>query len=122
MSSICMRNVLDSPGQNLVLHTVTSCAATDSVVRAVASRLAQHMQTDSDASLLLSSIKPDEEVARSLVRLTWASSSGDYQLLESSWNDLGMVKLNTTVSPTQENEYSEDILLCKCVHGIDCYP
>ncbi|KAK4027909.1 probable ubiquitin carboxyl-terminal hydrolase FAF-X [Daphnia magna] len=113
MSSICMRNVLDSPGQNLVLHTVTSCAATDSVVRAVASRLAQHMQTDSDASLLLSSIKPDEEVARSLVRLTWASSSGDYQLLESSWNDLGMVKLNTTVSPTQENEYSEDILLCK---------
>lgn len=114
MSSI--RTVLDSPAQTIALHTVTSCAATDNVVRAVASRLALHMQADPEAGLLLSSVKPDEEVVRSLVRLAWASSSGDYQLLESPWNELGSVKLSTTVGPTPENEYSEDILLCKYVN------
>ena len=83
MSHICLRNLVESSNHNLLLQSSSSCIATDNVVRAVAVRLTQHMQGDSDANLLLCSVKPDEEVVRSLIRLAWASSNGDYQLLDS---------------------------------------
>jgi hypothetical protein len=113
MSHICLRNLVESPTHTVLLQNSSSCIATDNVVRAIAVRLTQHMQGDSDASLLLCGVKPDEEVVRSLVRLAWASSSGDYQLLDSPWDELGSVKINSFLTPIQENEYSEDTLLCK---------
>ena len=113
MSHICLRNLVESSNHNLLLQSSSSCIATDNVVRAVAVRLTQHMQGDSDANLLLCSVKPDEEVVRSLIRLAWASSNGDYQLLDSPWDELGSIKINSFLTHIQENEYSEDILLCK---------
>ena len=114
MSNLCLRNLVES--QTAVLQTSSPCIATDNVVRAVAGRLAQHMQSDTDATVLLGGVKPDAEVVRSLIRLAWASSSGDYQLLDILWDELGSMKPNNTAIPIQENEYSEDILLCKYVN------
>lgn len=97
-------------------QTITShCVPTDNVVRTVASRLAQHVQNDADPSVLLGGVKPDSEVVRSLIRLAWASSSGDYHLLDTPWDELGTIPLNTNTISILENEYSEDMLLCKYV-------
>ena len=114
VSNLCLCNLVES--LTVVLQTSSPCIATDNVVRAVAGRLAQHMQSDTDATVLLGGVKPDAEVVRSLIRLAWASSSGDYQLLDILWDELGSMKPNNTAIPIQENEYSEDILLCKYVN------
>ncbi len=116
MSHLCLRNLAELSAQTVVLQTSSPCIATDNVVRAVAGRLAHHMQSDTDATVFLGGVKPDAEVVRSLIRLAWASSSGDYQLLDTIWDELGSIKLNSTSILIQENEYSEDILLCKYVN------
>ena len=76
--NLCLRHLFES--QTVVLQTSSPCIATDNVVL-VAGRLAQHMQSDTDATDLLGGVKTDAEVAQ-----------------------------------LQENEYSEDILLCKYVN------
>lgn len=118
--SHCLRNHVDLPTQTALLQqqTISPCIATDTVVRAVASRLAQHMQGDTDVSVVLGGVKPDADVVRSLIRLAWASSSGDYQLLDTPWDDLGSMKLSSSSASLQDNEYSEDVLLCKYVNQL----
>ena len=61
MSNLCLRNLVES--QTAVLQTSSPCIATDNVVRAVAGRLAQHMQSDTDVTVLLGGVKTDAEAA-----------------------------------------------------------
>jgi hypothetical protein len=76
---------------------------------------------NSDARHLLNSIKPDSEVVRSLIRLAWSSSSGNYDLLITSWEDLGSVQLTPGNAESQENEYSEDMQLCRYIKKNEFY-
>ena len=76
VSNLCLCNLVES--LTVVLQTSSPCIATDNVVRAVAGRLAQHMQSDTDVTVLLGGVKKDAEAAHSLILFAWASSSGDY--------------------------------------------
>lgn len=118
LSHVYLRNLVDIPTQTVLLQqqTISPCIAADNVVRALAGRLTQHMKIDADVCALLGGVKPDVEVVRSLIRLAWASSSGDYQLLDKPWDELGSIQLSSSSSQIQDNEYSEDVLLCKYVN------
>ena len=82
-------------------------------MRAVANQLLQLLLPDSSSPLLASSTRPDVEVVKSVIRLAWASSSGNYQLLNASWDDLASMPLIAGTVQYQENEYCEDMQLCK---------
>ena len=112
LSHLSWRDQTESSTQS-VLQNANPCVAADYFLRAVASQLSQHLVDDSNARHLLNSIKPDFEVVRSLIRLAWSSSNGDYELLVTSWEDLGSVSLTLGNTESQENEYSEDMQLCR---------
>ena len=78
-------------------------------VRAVASQLLQHLGAETSA---MCSIKPDAEVVKSVVRLAWASSSGNYQLLNTPWEELGPIPLAIGTVHYQD-EYCEDMQLSR---------
>ena len=61
VSNLCLCNLVES--LTVVLQTSSPCIATDNVVRAVAGRLAQHMQSDTDVTVLLGGVKTDAEAA-----------------------------------------------------------
>ena len=84
--------------------------ASDYCVRAVANQLVQHLRSD---AAVLHSVKPDADVVRSLIRIAWASSSGDYKLLTTPWDELGSIPLGVATLHYQENEYCEDMQLCR---------
>lgn len=113
MAHISSRNLPESSTQTTMGQATANCIATENIIKAVAARLTQHMQNDNDTIFFLGGVKPDADVIRSLVRLAWASSSSNYQLLVTPWDELGSIKLGSSLSPIQENEYSEDILLSK---------
>lgn len=92
--------------------------ASDYFVRAVASQLVQHLRADANT---LCGAKPDIDVAKSVIRLAWASSSGDFKLLSSTWEELGTMPL--VVGTTQyQDEYCEDVQLCRYVFVLVFWP
>ena len=108
MSSLSWRDVPETGVSSLPLGPGN--VASDYCVRAVANQLVQHLRSDAS---ILHMVKPDVDVVRSLIRIAWASSSGDYQLLTTPWDDLGTIPLGVAAVQYQENEYCEDMQLCR---------
>ena len=113
LSHLRWQDKMESSTQPALSQNANPGVAADYFIRAVASQLSHHLQGDHDACHLLRSIKPDAEVVRSLIRLALSSSSGDYQLLLTAWEDLGSVQKIAGNTENQENEYSEDMQLCR---------
>ena len=80
--------------------------STDYFVRAVANQLLQHLRAETSA---LCSIKPDAEVVKSVIRLAWASSSGNYPLLNTPWEELGPIPLAIGTVHYQDEYITEEI-------------
>ena len=113
LSHLCWQDKTETATQPALSQNANPGVVADYFIRTVASQLSQHLQGDNDACHLLRSIKPDAEVIRSLIRLALSSSSGDYQLLVTAWEDLGSVQITAGNTENQENEYSEDMQLCR---------
>ena len=72
----------------------------------VQSQLLQHLRAETSA---LCSIKPDAEVVKSVIRLAWASSSGNYPLLNTPWEELGPIPLAIGTVHYQDEYITEEI-------------
>ena len=109
VSSLSWRDTPESGGAPS-LQSGPNVGASDYCVRAVANQLVQHLRGD---AVVLHSVKPDVDVVKSLIRIAWASSSGDYKLLTTPWDELGSMPLGVATLQYQENEYCEDMQLCR---------
>lgn len=112
VSHLCWHDKTETCTPSALSQNANPGVAADFFVRAVASQLSQHLQGNNE-DCQQHSIKIDAEVVRSLIRLALSSSSGDYQLLVTAWEDLGSVQINVGNTENLENEYSEDLQLCR---------
>jgi len=108
VSSLSWRDASDSG--NVPSLQAGPNVASDYCVRAVANQLLQHLRNE---AVVLHTVKPDVDVIKSLIRIAWASSSGDYKLLTTPWDELGSIPFGVATVQYQENEYCEDMQLCR---------
>jgi hypothetical protein len=107
LSSLCWREPASAVDSGAVTQGQGPNISSDYFVRAVANQLLQHLRAETS---LLCSIKPNAEVVKSVIRLAWASSSGNYQLLNMPWEELGHIPLAIGTVHYQD-EYCEDMQL-----------
>ena len=112
MAHLCWRDMPPeaSAPQSSAVQQAGPNITSDYFVRAVANQLVQQLRGD---AAVLCSFKPDADVFKSLIRLAWASSSGEYKLLTAPWEELGSIPLAAANVQYQENEYCEDMQLCR---------
>lgn len=118
LSQLCLKDSSESLAPPPLQHPEGFFTNSDHFIRSVALQLSHRARNESggDSNDVFFGRKPDQEVVRSVIRFAWASCKVDYDLLLSKpWEELDSLQFATDSSFLQENEYSEDMMLCKYV-------